>query len=317
MLSTLLRRGLGNNLLCSQSLFSTLHGSSAPACFIGTWAHNQMNGLLSRPSEKSCLFRLGFSTGLGQQQKTHASTNADVKVELVASDLVKNDDELKKGKENKTFNYEKWSKPASDQSVEKTAKKLIELGHKATVVSDASEVIKALDALLPAGASVGFGYSKSFEELGLTEYFKSRKDLGTNFRVLALKAEGKGDQAAAAEARRQGAGADYFFTSLSSVAETGEFMLCDLSGSRVSGVFAAKNVVYVVGANKVVPDYKTAVERMETYHLALESARCRVAYKAAGIKASAIKNIATVKGANPFATQRHHIIFVKGKSLGY
>jgi len=165
---------------------------------------------------------------------------------------------------------------------------------------------------------VGFGYSKTFEELGLTDYFKNRKgDLGTNYREVALNAEAKGDAAGAAEARRAGAGADYFFTSLSAVSETGEFLLCDLTGSRVSGVFAAKNVVYIIGANKVVADFKSAIERMETFQLAFESARVRVAYKQYNVQASQINNVAIVKGSNPYAPNRHHIIIVKGKSLGY
>jgi len=95
------------------------------------------------------------------------------------------------------------------------------------------------------------------------------------------------------------------------VSESGDLVFADLTGTRVPGVLSGKNVILVVGSNKIVKSYADAVTRLENYVLPLESARVRVVFK---VPASAANNIVGIKGSNPFgAPGRIHVIIVKGK----
>jgi len=202
---------------------------------------------------------------------------------------------------------------ASDAAVAAAAKAINDKKFKATVVNDAKAAVDLVASLIPQKAQVGFGYSSTFNEIGLNDYFKTRKDLH-NFREIALAAEAKGDWAAAGAARSQGCNADYFLTSANAVSETGDLVFADLTATRVPGVLQGKNVIIVVGSNKIVPTYTDALARLEKYVLPLESARVRVVFK---VPASAANNIVSVKGPNPFgAPGRIHVIIIKG-SYGF
>jgi len=227
--------------------------------------------------------------------------------DLSAAGLIKSDPLLKDVNP-------KWNKIASDSQVEATRKALDEKKHKVTVVSDAKSALKVLDGLLPKGASLGVGHSSTLEEIGFIDLLKNeRKDL-KNYQGEAAAAEGKGDYAAAGEARARGFVSDVFFSSAAAVSETGEFTACDLTGTRIAGWLAAKSVVIVVGANKIVPTFDDLQKRMWEWQVPFESARARVAY---GVAGSYPNNQVTIRGANPFGPGRFHIIIVKGTALGF
>jgi len=208
---------------------------------------------------------------------------------------------------------DKYSKAASDDVLAKTKAKLESLNHKVTIVDSAADATKLLGSLVPDGASLGCGGSITLEEIGFIDYLKSRTGI-KNYRTISNEAMGKGDYAAAGEARRQGVNADYFFSSVSAVAQTGEIVGCDATGSRVGGwTFSAKNVILVCGTNKIVATRDDAFKRLYDYQLPLESARCRIVYKA---PSSSVNNVVTISQGSPYAKERIHVVFVKG-SFGY
>jgi len=226
---------------------------------------------------------------------------------LTAKFLVGSDAELK------TLPSEKYSKAVSDDVVKKTIKSLETLGHKVSIVDSAADAVKLLGGLIPDGSSIGVGGSITLEEIGFIDYLKNRTNV-KNYRALALDLMAKNDWAGSAAVRREGMSADYFFSSVSAVAETGEIVGADATGTRVGGwVNAAKNLVLVVGTNKIVADYDAAVKRLREYQLPLESARCRIVYKA---PKSNITNIVSIMSGNPYAKERIHVVFVKG-AWGY
>jgi len=228
--------------------------------------------------------------------------------DLSAAGLVVSDAQLKDNKDFQAL-YAKNSKAASDASVAATAKAFNDKKFKATVVDSAKAAVELVATLIPQKASVGFGYSSTFNEIGLNDYFKTRADLH-NFREIALAAEAKNDGAAAGAARAQGCSADYFLTSANAVSESGDLVFADLTATRVPGVLSGKNVIIVVGSNKIVPTYADALARLENYVLPMESARVRVVFK---VPASAANNIVSVKGSNPFgAPGRIHLVIIKG-----
>jgi len=228
--------------------------------------------------------------------------------DLSAAGLAASDAQLKDNKDFQAL-YAKLSKPGSDASVAATAKAVNDKKFKCTVVDSAKAAVDLVATLVPQKASVGFGYATTFNEIGLNDYFKTRADLH-NFREIALAAEQKGDYPAAFAARAQGCSADYFLTSANAVSESGDMVFADLTGTRVPGVLSGKNVIIVIGSNKIVPTYAEALARLENYVLPMESARVRVVFK---VPASAANNIVSVKGPNPFgAPGRIHLIIIKG-----
>jgi len=226
-----------------------------------------------------------------------------------AKQLVAHDAQLK------TFDLAKWQQPADDATIAATKKKLEEKKMKVTVCDNKADALKVLEGLLPQGAAVAFGASVTLHELGFLDYVKTRADL-VNYRAQALAAQAKNDWAAAGAARRAGMTAEHFFSSVSAVTANGEFITCDLTGTRSAPVVTAKNVVIVVGTNKIVRDMAAARDRVWHCQLPLESARCRIAYAAMGVTASHPNHVVEVTGTSDWTGTSYHVVLVKG-AFGY
>ncbi|KUG19792.1 transcriptional regulators of sugar metabolism [hydrocarbon metagenome] len=73
--------------------------------------------------------------------------------------------------------------------------------------------------------------------------------------------------------------ADYFLSGVQAIAESGEIVGCDKTGSRVGAwPHAAEKLILVSGANKIVPTLDDALRRCREYALPLENQRARRAY---------------------------------------
>jgi len=210
-----------------------------------------------------------------------------------------------------TAKYESFV--ASEASIAKANAALTEKKVKVTVVANAAEALALLtkDENLPKGSSVAAAASITLEEVGFINYLKGRTDL-KNYKAEAAAAMAKGDYAAAGVARNTGMfSADRFYSSVCAVTEDGCLVSADASGSRVGPlIYGAKEVILVVGANKIVPDVAAGLKRLEEWIVPVESAHMREAYKFPG---TSVNNTVVWKGA--FAS-RFHVIIVK-QSLGY
>lgn len=146
------------------------------------------------------------------------------------------------------------------------------------VVDNKNQALEALVKHIPDGASVGQGGSTTLNEIGWPDYAKAHPDKWNNLHAKKLA---ETDQAKAAAIGVQEITADYFLTSVCAVTEHGTLVACDLTGTR-TGAFpasAAKHLVVVVGAQKLVKDTHEARKRQEEFSLPVESARVRVVYK--------------------------------------
>lgn len=93
-------------------------------------------------------------------------------------------------------------------------------------------------------------------------YLKENTHGWNNLHEAILKEQ---DQAKAAQLRLESSIADYFITSACAIGEDGSIVVADLTGNRVAGVAAAKNVVVVVGSQKIVPSFTEALQRAEQF----------------------------------------------------
>jgi hypothetical protein len=81
------------------------------------------------------------------------------------------------------------------------------------------------------------------------------------------------------ELRRKSITADYFVSGVNAIAESGEIVACDESGSRVGAwAFAAGHLILISGTNKIVPTLDDALRRVREYAYPLENVRAKHVY---------------------------------------
>jgi L-lactate utilization protein LutB len=65
---------------------------------------------------------------------------------------------------------------------------------------------------------------------------------------------------------RQALLVDLYITGTNAVTETGELVNLDMVGNRIGAItFGPKNVIILVGRNKIVPDFEDAISRIKNY----------------------------------------------------
>ncbi|MFB6184983.1 MAG: lactate utilization protein [Haloarculaceae archaeon] len=162
-----------------------------------------------------------------------------------------------------------------DETVQQTIENLRARGFDVVRVA-APDVLDELRDRIPDGASVMNGHSTTLEEVGFVEYLE---DGDHDWENLHEWVRGADDDAERARRRREALTADYFLGGVNAVAESGELVAADASGSRVGAYpFAAANLLLVTGTNKIVPDTEAARDRLESVAYPLEDARAQDAY---------------------------------------
>jgi hypothetical protein len=148
-------------------------------------------------------------------------------------------------------------------------------GFTAEILNDAAAARARIRDLIPEGASVFTGASETLRLSGIDA------DINTSGRYQAIKPRVLAiDRATGADdIRRLLASPDVAVGSVHAVTETGSLVIASGSGSQLPGYAGgAARTIWIVGAQKVVPDLATALRRVEDHCLPLESARTRVAY---------------------------------------
>lgn len=117
------------------------------------------------------------------------------------------------------------------------------------------EALKLALDIIPEGSSISWGGSVSIKEIGLQQAVCQG-----NYKIYDR------DATNTPEERRQvmidAYGCDYFITSTNAITSTGELVNVDGMANRVSAIaFGPKNVLMIVGMNKVVKSVEDAISR--------------------------------------------------------
>ncbi|MGQ3412109.1 lactate utilization protein [Natrinema sp. LN54] len=164
----------------------------------------------------------------------------------------------------------------TDEAVAEAVENLEENGFDVVVADSAEEALEAIQSQIPAGVSVMNGHSTTLEEIGFADYLSEGDH---EWESLADEIWSIDDDAERQAARRASQTADYFLGGINAIAQTGELVAADRSGSRIGAYpFAASNVVIVSGVNKIVPTLDDALERLESVAYPLENERAQEAY---------------------------------------
>ncbi len=203
-----------------------------------------------------------------------------------------------------------YSTLASKDSVQKTMDALTERGYLPELVKSKAEALKKIKELIPQGASIMNGTSRTLEEIDFINYLKKGNHGWNNLHdaILAEK-----DLAKQATLRKQSVFSDFYLGSAHAVAESGEIVIASNSGSQLPHlVFTSPNLILVVGTQKIMPDLDAAIARLKEHVYSLEDARM----KKVGMGGSYISKMLVINREPPFMGRKFHIIFV-GEKLGF
>jgi hypothetical protein len=168
-----------------------------------------------------------------------------------------------------------FADPASGPRLERTAAALTAHGFAVEIVDDAAAARERVTDLVPAGATVLTGASETLRLSGIDD------DINAGDRYASVRARGWNlDRVKDAdEIRRLLASPEVAIGSANAVTETGALVFASASGSQLPGYAGgAARAIWVVGAQKVVPDLDAALRRIDEYVLPLESARVQAVY---------------------------------------
>jgi LUD domain len=168
-----------------------------------------------------------------------------------------------------------FTDPAPAPRLERAAAALTAHGFTAEILDDAAAARARVAELIPEGASVLTAASETLRLSGI------EADVNGCGRYQAVKPRALAmDRAAQPEEfRRLLASPDVIVGSVAAVTETGSLVAASASGSQLPGYAGgAARAIWVVGAQKVVPDLSTALRRVEEHALPLENARAFEAY---------------------------------------
>lgn len=130
--------------------------------------------------------------------------------------------------------------------MERVRKNLEERGFQTSCFAMAKEAADYLDAQID-GATVGIGGSITIQAMGLSERLSKHNEVIWHWEGGEL---------------RRAMLADVYLTSVNGLAETGEIVNIDGNCNRVAAsMFGPKRVYYVVGINKIAPDFEKALWR--------------------------------------------------------
>jgi L-lactate utilization protein LutC len=168
-----------------------------------------------------------------------------------------------------------FTDPAPAQRLEQAATALTAKNFAVEILDDAAAARTRIKDLIPEGASVFTGASETLRLSGIEE------DINNSGRYDSLRSRGTTMDRATQmdEIRRLLASPDVIVGSVAAVTETGSLVIASASGSQLTGYAGGSaRAIWVVGAQKVVPDLSTALRRVEDHCLPLENDRAMRVY---------------------------------------
>jgi len=170
---------------------------------------------------------------------------------------------------------ERYTALPDDQTLATTAVALEEHGFSVDVVDDLDAARDTVLSLIPEGASVMTNTSVTLEKTGIADAINDGGpyDSARN-RMFALDFATQGQ-----EMKAIGGQPDYALGSVHAVTRDGTLVIASASGSQLASyAWGAANVIFVVGAQKLVSTAEAARERIIEHSLILEDARAYAAY---------------------------------------
>src|SRR5436190_5512543 len=163
-----------------------------------------------------------------------------------------------------------------DETLKATVVALEEHGFSVEVVSDLDAARQAVLVRIPEGSPVMTNTSVTLAETGIADAIN---DGGGRWESARNKMFALDFATQAQQMKAIGGQPDYALGSVHAITAGGTLVIASASGSQLASyAWGAANVIFVAGAQKLVPTLDAAHQRIYTHSLPLEDARAQAAY---------------------------------------
>ena len=184
-------------------------------------------------------------------------------------------------------------------------------GIHAELVETKEQALSRLQALIPPGAQVMTGGSVTLKEIGFEDILISGEHPWRNFKADLLAEK---DPVKQSDLRRMGTLSEFYLGSVNALAETGELVFASGSGSQLPAyAYSSRNVIWVAGAQKIMPTLELALRRVREYALPLEDQRQKSLGNAGGSRIGRI----LIMENEPAYMRRNLTLILVNQVLGF
>ncbi|MBP9716985.1 MAG: lactate utilization protein [Candidatus Levybacteria bacterium] len=209
-----------------------------------------------------------------------------------------------------TNNKNNFNELADNSAVLKTINSLKANGFLPITVSTKEEAFEKIQDIIPSDASVMNGTSATLKEIGYIDYLKEGQHKWNNLHEKVLA---ELDPEKQSKLRKTSVISDFYLGSAHAVTQNGEILIASNTGSQLPHlVFTSQNIIFVVGAQKIVTDLDEAFKRLEEHVIPLEDERMKGVY---GVGTTHAKTLILHK-ENPMMGRQIYVIIVNEK-LGF
>jgi acyl-CoA hydrolase len=171
---------------------------------------------------------------------------------------------------------DRFTTPPDEHALQATVTALEEHGFSVEVVGDLDAARQAVLARIPDRSSGMTNTSVTLAETGIEDAIN---DAGGRWESARNKMFALDFATQAQQMKAIGGQPDYALGSVHAITRDGTLVIASASGSQLASyAWGAANVIFVVGAQKLVPDLAAAHERIYQHSLPLEDARAQAAY---------------------------------------
>ena len=193
-----------------------------------------------------------------------------------------------------------------DETFASTVVALEEHGFRVDVADDLDAARETVLGLIPEGASVMTNTSVTLQETGIADAIND----GGPYDSARNRMFGLDFETQLQEMKAIAGQADYALGSVHAITRDGTLVIVSASGSQLASyAWGAANVIFVVGAQKLVASLEAARERIVEHTLKLEDARAFAAYG----RNSVIGKVLEIHQEQP---GRIHVVLIR-QSVGF
>ncbi len=155
-----------------------------------------------------------------------------------------------------------------DERIKKTMKALRDNNIGGYYAEDKNKLLELISEFIKVGSIIGSGDSVTLEQTGVFEYLRKADYVFLDKHKKGLSSEEK------REIYLKNFSADTFITGTNAITMNGELFNIDGNGSRVAPmIYGPKQVIVVVGKNKITKDVKEAIYRTRQIAAPLDAKR--------------------------------------------
>jgi LUD domain len=199
---------------------------------------------------------------------------------------------------------------ATQSELDTTVAALTTNGFLPEVLDTKEEALARIKDLIPEGASIMNGASKTLEQVGFVDYLKAGAHGWKNLHADILA---ETDPVQQGELRKYSVVSDFYLGSAHVITEKGEMVFASNSGSQLPHLaFTSPNIILVVSTKKLAPTLTEAFDRIDSHIVPLEDVRMKEVYGFGTLHAKTL----IMHKENGAIGRKVHVLFVK-EDLGF